>query len=143
MAAEHYDWQTQPPWVIPQIPPTLSAEPAPAESSSANNVTIPQPIVSAGRANQTSPAHIINVSGANTISGQVSFATSGNSYVVQSNPGSGNKLTLSNSVVDNLDTDRFLILTGGGDGEVSGGVLYTYSGTGTGSLGVVKDGTGT
>ena len=83
------------------------------------------------------------MSGANTISGQVSFATSGNSYVVQSNPGSGNKLTLSNSVVDNLDTDRFLILTGGGDGEVSGGVLYTYSGTGTGSLGVVKDGTGT
>ena len=108
-----------------------------------NNVTIPQPIVLAGRANQTSPAHIINVSGDNTISGQVSFATSGNSYVVQSNPGSGNKLTLSNSVVDNLDTDRFLILTGGGDGEVSGGVLYTYSGTGTGSLGVVKDGTGT
>jgi autotransporter-associated beta strand protein len=109
-----------------------------------NNMTIPQPMVLAGRASQTStPAHIINVSGANTLSGAVSFATGGNYYVVQSNPGSGNKLTLSNTVSDNLGTDRYLVLTGGGDGEVAdtGGIFYNYSGTG--SLSVIKDGTGT
>ncbi len=83
----------------------------------ANNVTNQQPMVLAGRTSQTT-AHIINVSGAHSITGDLSFATSGNYYVVQSNPGSGNKLTL-NTVTDSLDTNRYLVLTGGGDGEVA------------------------
>jgi fibronectin-binding autotransporter adhesin len=102
----------------------------------ANNVTIQQPIVLSGRSNQTSP-HIINSSGANSILGAISFATSGNYYVVESKSGSGNKLTLS-SVTDSLDTNRYLVLTGGGDGEVTDALANS----GTGAFNVIKDGTG-
>ena len=102
-----------------------------------NSVTIQQSMVLTGRSAQTAP-HIINISGSNSISGALSFATGGNQYVVQSNPGAGNKLTL-NTVYDGLTTDRYLVLTGGGDGEVTGGIYYTAS---TGALHVVKDGTG-
>ncbi len=81
------------------------------------------------------PAHVNNY-GNNTFNGSFNFATSGSVYTLQSDSGT---LTLNYAITDTLTTARYLVLKGAGNGVIAGGI--TFSGS-TGSLGVIKDGSG-
>ncbi len=86
----------------------------------------------------TTAAHLINLSGANTVSGDISLQTSGNSYNIESQSGT---LTLGNIVNNTATADnRFLNLTGAGNGVVSGSIGNGASTTG--AVSVVKSGAG-
>ena len=66
--------------------------------------------------------HIVSVTGNNTWTGPISLVAGGFEYNLQSNAGSS--FTVSGDVTQTLATlDRFLNLTGDGDGVVSGRIL--------------------
>ncbi len=101
----------------------------------ANNVTIANSIITLyGR--YGTAAHIVNVSGNNSFTGEIRLVSPGDQYTVRSDSG-----TLSlNSVSDSVIGNRYLNLTGDGNGVVAGGINFNGA---NGSLGVVKNGAGT
>jgi fibronectin-binding autotransporter adhesin len=93
-------------------------------------------------------AHVENFAGNNILAdpstglGNISLIEGGNQYVIQSDPGAGNFLTITGTIQNNaaLTGPRNLNLVGGGNGLVSGVI---GGGTGSGDINVVKNGTGT
>jgi autotransporter-associated beta strand protein len=105
-----------------------------------------------GRSTAANP-HIENVSGANVIggptgaapsSGPISLMEGGNQYVIQSDAGVGNSLTIAGNIENDAGagfTDlRYLTLQGTGNGEVSG---IIGGGSNPAALHVIKTGGGT
>ncbi|MGA2062193.1 MAG: autotransporter-associated beta strand repeat-containing protein, partial [Thermoguttaceae bacterium] len=101
-------------------------------------LSIARTITLAGR-NAPSAIHLLNVAGNNSISGDISLATSGDQYVIQSDAATLTLNTITNNTAST--TPRYLYLQGGGNGQV-GGIIGDASGT-TGALNVTKSGTGT
>ncbi len=89
-----------------------------------------------GRQPSASPSPHVNNYGNNTFNGGFNFAMSGSVYTLQSDSGT---LTLNGVITDTLTTARSLILTGTGNGVIVGGINFTGT---SGSLGVIKDGSG-
>ncbi len=76
----------------------------------ANTGTIFNAITLAGRASPAG-AHIVNVSGANILGGDITFATGGDQYVIQSN---GGTLTIQGNIINTLVTPSYLVIQGSG-----------------------------
>ncbi|MGD0655571.1 MAG: autotransporter-associated beta strand repeat-containing protein [Thermoguttaceae bacterium] len=116
-------------------------------SGSGGTFTEYHSITLTGRSAATT-AHIENFSGNNTIAdptynGNISLIEGGTEYVIQSDAGTGNLLTISGTIQNNatITTARNLYLQGGGSGAVSGVI---GGGTNTvGPINVIKSGTGT
>lgn len=109
-------------------------------NGSNGNITLPSTLsfILAGNATITNANVIESIAGNNIINGSISPTYDGNQYTVQSDAGT---LTVnSNFNLGSLGTARYLNLTGAGAG-IWAGVLG--NGTGGGTLGVTKLGTGT
>ena len=115
---------------------TGNASTARLELNSATGISLNNAITFSGRAN-TSVA-MQNLSGSNTLSGVVTLAAGGGTYIIQSDAGT---LTLSNatSITGGATTGaRTVTLQGAGNGVVSGAIV-----NGSATVGITKDGTGT
>jgi autotransporter-associated beta strand protein len=99
----------------------------------AGGISLNNAISLPGRQNST--ASIQNISGNNTLSGVVSIASGGGTYIIQSD---ADTLTLSNSVTNSGGSVRSVTLQGAGNGLASGVIS-----NGNGTLAVTKAGAGT
>jgi autotransporter-associated beta strand protein len=114
---------------------------------SGGDFTVYNKITLTGRATASS-AHIENLAGNNTLAdpgagaGGISLIEGGNQYVIQSDPGAGNFLTISGPIQNNaaLTGPRNINFVGSGNGEVSGAI---GGGSGSGPINVIKAGSGT
>jgi autotransporter-associated beta strand protein len=108
-------------------------------NGSNGNITLPSSLsfLLAGNAAIANANVIESIAGNNTINGNISPTFDGNQYTVQSDAGT---LTVtSNCSLGSLGTARYLNLTGAGAGNWTG---VLGNGTGGGTLGVTKLGTG-
>ena len=81
-----------------------------------------------------------NISGSNSISSDLSLATGGNQYVIQSDAGTLTLNTITNNTGDTSTNPRYVYLQGAGNGQVTG---IIGSGTGTCPVAINKSGAGT